>query len=70
MTISLKQVDIDRYGAKYINPMVTTNQNPTIDRQKLERKKHKHTTKENHQTRREETKTRKELRRTTKITRK
>ena len=52
-----------------MNPMVTTNQNSTIDRQKLERKNHKHTTKENHQTRMEETKTRKELR-TTKIARK
>ena len=30
--------------------MVTTNQKPTIDTQKLERKKHKYTTKENHQT--------------------
>ena len=39
------------------------------NRQKLERKNHKHTTKENHQTRMEETKTRKELR-TTKIARK
>ena len=29
--------------------MVTTNQKPTIDTQKLKRKEHKHTTKENHQ---------------------
>ena len=28
------------------NPMVTTNQKPTIDTQKLERKEHKHDTKE------------------------
>ena len=33
-----------------MNPMVTTNQKPTIDTQKLKRKGHKHTTKENHQT--------------------
>ena len=33
-----------------MNFMVTTNQKPTIDIQKLERKKHKHNTKENHQT--------------------
>ena len=36
--------------------MVTTNQKPSTDTQKLERKKHKQTTKENHQTIREETK--------------
>ena len=52
-----------------MNPMVTTSENSTIDRQKLEGKNHKHTIKENHQTRKEETKTRKELR-TTKIARK
>ena len=34
--------------------MVTTNQKPTIDTQKLERKEHKHTTKENNQITREE----------------
>lgn len=65
--ISLKPVD--RYGSTYMNPVVTTSENSTIDRQKLERKNHKNTTKENHQTRKEETKTRKELR-TTKIARK
>ena len=69
LTISLKPVDIDRYGSTYMNPMVTTSENSTIDRQKLEGKNHKHTIKENHQTRKEETKTRKELR-TTKIARK
>ena len=29
-----------------MNPMGTTNQKPTIDTQKLERKEHRHTTKE------------------------
>ena len=38
--------------------MITTNQKPTLDTQKLERKEHKDTTKENHQTKREETKIR------------
>ena len=33
-----------------MSPMVTTNQKPTIDAQKLRRKKHKYTSKENHQT--------------------
>ena len=42
--------------------MGTTNQKPTIDTQKLERKEYKHTTNENHQTRGEETKRRKEQR--------
>ena len=45
--------------------MVTTNQKPTTDTQKLERKEHKYTTKENHQITREETK-KKEMQRTTK----
>ena len=40
----------------YMNPMVTTNQKPTIDAQKVERKEHKHTTKANHQNTREEIK--------------
>ena len=57
------------YRSKYMNPMVTTNQKPITDTQKLERKEQKHTTKENHQTTREETKRRKnEQRRTTKTT--
>ena len=56
MIISLKQVDIAI--GQYMNPMVTTNQKPTIDTQKLKRKEHKHTTKENHQTTREQTKRR------------
>ena len=33
--------------------MVTTNQRPTIDIPKIERKEHKHNTEENHQTTRE-----------------
>ena len=33
------------YGLTYMNPMVTTNQKPTIDTQKLDRNEHKHTTK-------------------------
>ena len=53
-----------------MNPIVTTNQKPTIDTQKIDRKEHKHTTKENHQTKREETKRRKEQRRTTETARK
>ena len=54
-----------------MNPIVTTNQKPTIDTQKLKRKEHKHTTKGNHQTTGEETKSRRsEQRRTTKTTRK
>ena len=40
-----------------MNSMVTTNQKPTIDIQKLESKEHKHNTKENHQTTQEKTKT-------------
>lgn len=36
--------------------MVTTNQKPTTDTQKLERKEQKHNTKENCQTTREKTK--------------
>ena len=47
------------YRSTYMNPMVTTDQKPTIDT-KTERKKHKHTTKENHQTIRAEAKRRKE----------
>ena len=39
-----------------MNPMGTTNQKPTIDTQKLERKEHRHTTKEDYQTTKEETK--------------
>ena len=41
-----------------MNPVVTTNQKPTIDTQKLKRKEHKHTTKENHQITKEEMKRR------------
>ena len=42
--------------------MLTTNQKPTIDTQKLERRENKHTIDENHQTTREETKRRKHRR--------
>ena len=41
-----------------MNFMVTTNQKPTIDTQKLERKEYKHKTKENLQITREKTKRR------------
>ena len=52
-----------------MNPTVTKNQKPLLDKQKLKIKEHKHTTKENHQTTREETKRRKtKQRKTTKIT--
>ena len=44
------------YQSTYMNPMVTTNQKPPVDTQKLKRKEHNHTTKENHQAIREETK--------------
>ena len=46
--------------------MVTTNQKPAIDTQKLKRKEHKLTTKENHQTTRQEIKRRNKQRRNTK----
>lgn len=52
-----------------MNPMVTTNQNLTIDIQKWRGKEHKHSTKGNHQTAREEAK-RENERRTTETTRK
>ena len=59
------------YRSTYINLMVTTNQKPTIDTQKLGRKDYKHTIKENHQTIREKTKRRRKVqRRTAKTTRK
>ena len=51
-----------------MNPMVTTNQKPTIDAQKLTRKEHKHITEKNNQTTREETNRRNEQRKTTKTT--
>ena len=50
--------------------MVNTNQKPTIDIQKLERKEHKHNIKENQTTREETKKRRKEQRRATKTIRK
>ena len=52
-----------------MNLMVTTNQKPIIDTQKIKRKEPKHNTKENDQTTREKTK-RKEQRRSTKKARK
>ena len=58
------------YRSTYMNPMVTTNQKPTIDTQKLQQKEHKHNTKENHETTREETKKEEIQRTTTKTTRK
>ena len=54
----------------YMNPVVTTNQKPTVVTQKWRGKEHKHTTKENHQTKEEEAKRRNEQRKTTKTTRK
>ena len=54
----------------YMNPVVTTNQKPTVVTQKWRGKEHKHTTKENHQTKKEEAKRRNEQRKTTKTTRK
>ena len=39
-----------RYRSTYMKPMEITNQKPTIDIQKLERKQQKHTAKESHQT--------------------
>ena len=56
------------YRSTYMNPVVNTNQEPTIDKQKLKRKKYKHTAKENYQTIKEETKRRNEQRRTKKTT--
>ena len=58
------------YRSTYMNSKVTTNQKPTMDTQKEERKELKHNTKENHQITREEKKRRKEQRRTTKTIRK
>ena len=43
------------YRSTYMNAMVTTNQKPTIDIQKEERKEHRQSTKENHQTTKENT---------------
>ena len=50
--------------------MITTNQNPTMDTQKIKRKESKHNVKGTHQANREENKRRQEERRTTKTTRK
>lgn len=38
------------YRSTYMNPMLTTNQKPTLDTQKLEKRKHKNITGEKHQT--------------------
>ena len=51
----------------YMNPMVITNQKPTIDTQKPKRKEVKHTTRKNHQITTGKTKRRNEQR-TTKTT--
>ena len=48
----------DSYRSTYMNPMVTTNQKPTIATHKLKRKEHKHTSKEYKQTTKIETKKR------------
>ena len=61
------KTSIYNYTSTYMDPTVSTNQKPTIDMQKLNRKEHKH--KENDQTRREETTGRKEQRGMTKTTR-
>lgn len=45
----------NRYRSIYMNPMLTQNQNFSIDMQKLKRKEHKHTSKEKHQPKIEET---------------
>ena len=50
------------YRSTYMKPMVTTNQKPTIDTQKLLRKEHKHNSKENQQTTKQETKRRRKSR--------
>lgn len=60
MTANLEQVDISlgQHGTSLWNhcgyPMVTTNQKPTVDTHKLEKRENKHTTNEDHQTTREE----------------
>ena len=50
------KTSIYNYTSTYMDPTVSTNQKPTIDMQKLNRKEHKHNTKENHPTTKEETK--------------
>ena len=52
----------------YVNLMVTTNQKPVIDMQKIKRKESKYITKEGQQIMRQESKRRKEQERTTKTT--
>ena len=52
----------------FTNLMVTTNQKPVIDMQKIKRKESKYITKEGQQIMRQESKRRKEQERTTKTT--
>lgn len=51
LNLSANQLKTSRYNcwSTNINPLVTTNQIPTVHTQKLERKEHKNTTKENDQ---------------------
>ena len=53
---------------QHMNPVVTTNQKPTIDTSKPKSKEPKNTTEENHQTKMGETKRRNKHRKTTKTT--
>ena len=53
------------YRSAYMNLMVTTNQKPTINTQKLKRKEYTHTAKDNPQTTREEAKRRRNEKRIT-----
>ena len=60
LNVNREQLNTSRqcYRSAHMKPVVTTNQKPTIDAQKLERKKYKYTAKENHKTTREKTKIR------------
>ena len=61
------------YRPTHMNPTMTTSQKPPIDKQKLERKGYRHTTKTNKQTNKKiikPEKNRKKEKRTTKTTRK
>ena len=50
MTIRLKQADIGRKELTYLKNRATTNQNQTINSQKLKGRGHKHKIKGNHPT--------------------
>ena len=63
MTSNLEQVDRS-LGQHIWTLMVTTNQKPTVDTHKLERRENKHTTNEDHQSTREEIVRRRKHRRT------